>query len=138
MHKCVTQHALTEKERSLRDSALYIIDNLNLVTLALRLCDFKDISVAVESKHVGRLSKLCQSTVQIFLSGASEYGGFDTVYCCCRFRMWIEMKRKQRQIIHCLYYMMCGLLFRLYYEARPDIDNHKQIQTKNSSTATVP
>ncbi|BDA49469.1 probable BTB/POZ domain-containing adapter for CUL3-mediated RhoA degradation protein at N-terminal half [Coccomyxa sp. Obi] len=52
VHKSVTQHALTEKERSLRNSALYIIDNLNLVTLALRLCDFKDVSVAVEAKHV--------------------------------------------------------------------------------------
>ncbi len=52
VHKRVTEHALTETERSLRNSASYIIDNLNLVTLALRLCDFKDVSVAVEAKHV--------------------------------------------------------------------------------------
>lgn len=71
MHKRVTQHALTEKERSLRNSALYIIDNLNLVTLALRLCDFKDVSVAVEAKHVGHLSKFCQSK----LENVSHLGG---------------------------------------------------------------
>lgn len=48
----MTDHALSESERSLRKSALYIIDNLNLVTLALKLCDFKDVFVAVEAKHV--------------------------------------------------------------------------------------
>ncbi len=48
----MTEHALLDKERDLRKSALYIIDNLNLVSLALRLCDFKDVSVAVEAKHV--------------------------------------------------------------------------------------
>ena len=36
----------------MRRQALYIIDNLNLVNLALRLCDFKDSHVAVEAKQV--------------------------------------------------------------------------------------
>ncbi|EIE19080.1 hypothetical protein COCSUDRAFT_44861 [Coccomyxa subellipsoidea C-169] len=52
VHQHVTEHALSDKERELRKSALYIIDNLNLVSLALRLCDFQDVSVAVEAKHV--------------------------------------------------------------------------------------
>ncbi|KAK9905022.1 hypothetical protein WJX75_007970 [Coccomyxa subellipsoidea] len=52
VHQHVTEHALSGTEKDLRKSALYIIDNLNLVTLALRLCDFKDVSVAVEAKHV--------------------------------------------------------------------------------------
>lgn len=56
VHQHVTEHALSGTEKDLRKSALYIIDNLNLVTLALRLCDFKDVSVAVEAKHVGALS----------------------------------------------------------------------------------
>jgi len=55
VHQRVTDHALSESERSLRKSALYIIDNLNLVTLALKLCDFKDVLVAVEAKHVRSL-----------------------------------------------------------------------------------
>jgi hypothetical protein len=52
VHQHLTERALVEEERRLRRHALYIIDNLNLVTLGLRLCDFKDVSVAVESKHV--------------------------------------------------------------------------------------
>lgn len=48
----MTEHTLSDKERDLRKSALYIIDNLNLVSLALRLCDFKDVSVSVEANHV--------------------------------------------------------------------------------------
>lgn len=52
VHNHLTKHALIPEERHLRNSALYIIDNLNLVTLALRLCDFKEVTVAVEAKHV--------------------------------------------------------------------------------------
>ena len=52
VHCHLTKHALSTEERRLRNSALYIIDNLNLVTLALRLCDFKEVTVAVEAKHV--------------------------------------------------------------------------------------
>ena len=43
---------LTEEEREVRRQALYIIENLNLVNLAMRLCDFKDIHMAVEAKQV--------------------------------------------------------------------------------------
>lgn len=43
---------LTEEEREVRQQALYIIENLNLVNLAMRLCDFKDIHMAVEAKQV--------------------------------------------------------------------------------------
>ena len=49
---------LAEEEREVRRQALYIIDNLNLVNLALRLCDFKDIHVAVEAKQVSLPSAL--------------------------------------------------------------------------------
>ena len=45
----------------MRRQALYIIDNLNLVNLALRLCDFKDIHMAVEAKQVG-LPSCCTVT----------------------------------------------------------------------------
>ena len=51
MHRRCTG-SLPREERELRDSALYIIQNLQMLTLALRLCDFKDVAVAVESKHV--------------------------------------------------------------------------------------
>ena len=43
---------LTDDEREVRRQALYIIKNLNLVNLAMRLCDFKDIHMAVEAKQV--------------------------------------------------------------------------------------
>lgn len=40
--------------------------------------------------------------------------------------MRIEIRKKQRLITHCLYFMMCGLLYRLCYEAGPDIDMQTQ------------
>ena len=49
---------LAEEEQEVRRQALYIIDNLNLVNLALRLCDFKDIHMAVEAKQVSLPSAL--------------------------------------------------------------------------------
>ena len=49
---------LVEEEREVRRQALYIVDNLNLVNLALRLCDFKDIHMAVEAKQVSLPSTL--------------------------------------------------------------------------------
>lgn len=52
VHKYCTEAGLTEEEREVRRQALYIIDNLNLVNLAMRLCDFKDIHMAVEAKQV--------------------------------------------------------------------------------------
>ncbi|CAK0787664.1 hypothetical protein CVIRNUC_010886 [Coccomyxa viridis] len=51
-HRHCTEVGLAEEEREVRRQALYIIDNLNLVNLALRLCDFKDIHMAVEAKQV--------------------------------------------------------------------------------------
>ena len=51
MHRRCTG-SLPQEERELRDCARITIQNLALLTLALRLCDFKDVSVAVESKHV--------------------------------------------------------------------------------------
>ena len=52
VHRHCTELGLAEEEREVRCQALYIIDNLNLVNLALRLCDFKDIHMAVEAKQV--------------------------------------------------------------------------------------
>lgn len=52
VHRYCTEVGLTEEEREVRRQALYIIDNLNLVNLAMRLCDFKDIHMAVEAKQV--------------------------------------------------------------------------------------
>ena len=49
---------LAEEEGEVRRQALYIIDNLNLVNLALRLCDFKDIHMEVEAKQVSLPSTL--------------------------------------------------------------------------------
>ena len=51
----VHQHctaSLPKEERELRESALYVTENLNMVKLALQLCDFKDVSLCVEAKHV--------------------------------------------------------------------------------------
>ncbi len=52
VHRHCTEVGLTEEEREVRRQALYIIENLNLVNLAMRLCDFKDIHMAVEAKQV--------------------------------------------------------------------------------------
>ena len=52
VHRHCTELGLAEEEREVRREALYIIDNLNLVNLALRLCDFKDIKMTVEAKQV--------------------------------------------------------------------------------------
>ena len=52
VHRYCTEVGLAEEEREVRRQALYIIDNLNLVNLAMRLCDFKDIHMAVEAKQV--------------------------------------------------------------------------------------
>ncbi|CAL5224558.1 g7261 [Coccomyxa viridis] len=52
VHKHCTEVGLTEDEQEVRRQALYIIENLNLVNLAMRLCDFKDIHMAVEAKQV--------------------------------------------------------------------------------------
>jgi hypothetical protein len=51
VHRRCTE-SLPREERELRESALYIIANLQLLGHALRLCDFKDVAVAVEAKHV--------------------------------------------------------------------------------------
>ena len=52
VHRHCTEVGLTQEEQEVRSQALYIIDNLNLVNLAMRLCDFKDIHMAVEAKQV--------------------------------------------------------------------------------------
>ena len=52
VHRHCTEVGLAEEEQEVRRQALYIIDNLNLVNLAMRLCDFKDIHMAVEAKQV--------------------------------------------------------------------------------------
>ena len=52
MHRHCTEAGLTDDEQEVRRQALYIIENLNLVNLAMRLCDFKDIHMAVEAKQV--------------------------------------------------------------------------------------
>ena len=52
VHRHCTEVGLTQEEQEVRTQALYIIDNLNLVNLAMRLCDFKDIHMAVEAKQV--------------------------------------------------------------------------------------
>ena len=44
--------SLPKEERELRDSALYVVENLGMVRLALQLCDFRDVSLSVEAKHV--------------------------------------------------------------------------------------
>ena len=51
MHQRCTA-SLPWEERELRESALYVMDNLAMVKLALQLCDFRDVSVSVEAKHV--------------------------------------------------------------------------------------
>jgi hypothetical protein len=51
VHRHCTEVGLTQEEQEVRRQALYIIDNLNLVNLAMRLCDFKDIHMAVEAKQ---------------------------------------------------------------------------------------
>ena len=44
--------SLPEEERGLRESALYVVENLGMVRLALQLCDFRDVALSVEAKHV--------------------------------------------------------------------------------------
>lgn len=68
MHRHCTEVGLTEDEQEVRRQALYIIDNLNLVNLAMRLCDFKDIQMAVEAKQV---SLTASSHVSTPLTGGS-------------------------------------------------------------------
>ena len=62
VHKHCTEVGLTEDEQEVRRQALYIIENLNLVNLAMRLCDFKDIHMAVEAKQVSLAGGLAYIT----------------------------------------------------------------------------
>ena len=71
VHKHCTEVGLTEDEQEVRRQALYIIENLNLVNLAMRLCDFKDIHMAVEAKQV---SPTGSSRIVVLLSVLSAIG----------------------------------------------------------------